>query len=199
MTMDRTVRDATAADAGACAAIYAPYVLDTAVTFEIEPPDAAEFARRIAAAAERHAWLVVEDDGRVTGYAYGGPFKERAAYRFACEVSVYLELGLRRSGAGRALYDVLLPRLAQRGFRTAAAGMALPNPASVGLHRALGFEPVGTFRRVGWKHGRWHDVAWAQRDLDVDGGRISGTEDGLHMPRGAWATPRTNTPEDKRQ
>jgi L-amino acid N-acyltransferase YncA len=163
--MMRTVRDATPDDAAACAAIYAPYVRDTAITFETEPPDAAEVARRIAVAAARHAWLVLEDDGRVTGYAYGGPFKERAAYRFACEVSVYLELGLRRSGGGRALYSALLTRLADRGYRTAAAGMTLPNEASVGLHRAMGFAPVGTFRRVGWKLGRWHDVAWAQRDL----------------------------------
>jgi L-amino acid N-acyltransferase YncA len=163
--MSRTVRDGAAADAEACAAIYAPYVRDTAVTFELEPPDGAEFTRRIAAAAARHVWLVLEDDGRVTGCAYGGPSWERAAYRFACEVSVYLELGLRRSGGGRALYDALLPRLARAGYRTAVAGMTLPNPATVGLHRAFGFEPVGQFRRVGWKHGRWHDVAWAQREL----------------------------------
>ncbi len=165
MTVTRTVRDATLDDAAACAAIYAPYVRDTAITFETETPDAAEFARRIGAASARYAWLVLEDDGRVTGYAYGGPFKERAAYRFACEVSVYLERGLRRSGGGRALYSALLPRLAERGYRTAAAGTALPNEASVGLHRALGFAPVGTFRRVGWKLGRWHDVAWTQCDL----------------------------------
>jgi phosphinothricin acetyltransferase len=81
-------------------------------------------------------------------------------------VSVYLEHGLRRSGGGRALYSALLVRLAERGYRTAAAAMTLPNDASEGLHEALGFVPVGTFRRVGWKHGRWRDVAWAQRDLD---------------------------------
>jgi L-amino acid N-acyltransferase YncA len=164
----RIVRDATADDAAACSAIYAPYVLDTAITFETEPPDAAEFARRIEVAAARYAWLVLEDEGRVTGYAYGGQFKERAAYRFACEVSVYLEIGTRRSGGGRALYDVLLPRLAGRRYRRVAAGMTLPNEASVGLHRALGFEPVGTYRRIGWKHGRWHDVAWVQRDIGAD-------------------------------
>ena len=167
MTMTRIVRDGMEADAVACAAIYAPYVRDTAVTFETEPPDAAEFARRIAAATARHAWLVLEDDGRVTGYAYGGPFKERAAYRYACEVSVYLEHGLRRSGGGRALYSALLARLAERGYRTAAAVIALPNDASVALHSALGFTPVGTFRRIGWKHDRWHDVAWMQRELGV--------------------------------
>jgi L-amino acid N-acyltransferase YncA len=159
------VRHATAADAGACATVYAPYVLGTAVTFELEPPSAAEMARRIAAAQERHAWVVLEDAGRVAGYAYGGPYKERAAYRWSCEVSVYLEPGRRRGGAGRALYEALFDRLAARGYRTAVAGMTLPNPASEGLHRALGFEPVGVWRRIGWKHGAWHDVAWVQRAL----------------------------------
>lgn len=161
----RTVRDATERDAAACAAIYAPYVAETAITFETDPPAAAEMARRIAAAASTHAWLVLEDAGRVAGYAYAGPFRSRPAYRWACEVSVYLEPGRRRTGAGGALYRALLDRLAARGFRVAVAGMTLPNEASAGLHRAMGFEPVGTVRRVGWKHGRWHDVAWVQRAL----------------------------------
>jgi L-amino acid N-acyltransferase YncA len=159
------VRDATAADAAACAVLYAPYVTDTVVTFETEPPTAEQMTERIAAAQRRHAWLVLEDDGDVVGYAYGGPYKERAAYRWSCEVSVYLERGRRRTGGGRALYEALFARLAERGFRTAVAGMTLPNPASEGLHRALGFEPVGVYRRIGWKHGAWHDVAWMQRTL----------------------------------
>jgi phosphinothricin acetyltransferase len=159
------VRDATAADAEACAAIYAPYVTDTPITFETEVPTAQEMARRIAVAAERHAWLVLEDEGRVVGYAYGGLYKERPAYRWACEVSVYVVAGRRRTGAGRALYEALLARLAARGYRVAVAGMTLPNDASVGLHRAMGFEPAGTYRRIGYKHGAWHDVAWAQRSL----------------------------------
>ena len=159
------VRDATHADGAACAAIYAPYVHDTAITFELEPPSADEMARRIAAAARGHAWVVLEDGGRVVGYAYGGVFNYRSAYRWACEVSVYIELGRRRTGAGRALYEALFARLAQRGYRMAVAGMTLPNDSSVGLHRALGFQPVGTFERIGFKHGRWHDVAWAQRPL----------------------------------
>ncbi|CAM3428484.1 GNAT family N-acetyltransferase [Kibdelosporangium persicum] len=160
------IRDASELDADACAAIYAPYVTDTVITFETEPPTAADMATRIATANRTHAWLVLEDDdGRVVGYAYGGPFKAREAYRFSCEVSVYLERGRRRTGGGRALYTALLERLAQRGYRMAAAGMTLPNDASVGLHRAMGFEPVGTYRRIGWKHGAWHDVAWAQRPL----------------------------------
>jgi L-amino acid N-acyltransferase YncA len=161
------VRQATADDAVACAAIYAPYVTDTAVSFETEPPTPAEMAERIAAA---HLWLVLEDGGRVVGYAYAGRFNRRAAYRWACETSVYLERGRRRTGGGRALYEALLPQLAARGFRVAVAGMTLPNDASVGLHRAMRFEPVGTYRRIGYKHGAWHDVAWAQRMLATDDG-----------------------------
>ena len=163
--MTRLVRDATAADAEACRAIYAPYVRDTVISFESEPPTEAEMAARIAVATATHAWLVLEDDGEVVGYAYGGPFASRAAYQWACEVSVYMELGRRRTGGGRALYEALLARLAARGFHMAVAGMTLPNDASVALHRALGFEPVGTWRRIGFKHGAWHDVAWTQRQL----------------------------------
>src|SRR3954470_17222593 len=121
------VRTATEADAAACAAIYAPYVTDTVISFETEPPTNAEIARRIAAA---HEWLLLEDQGRVVGYAYATTFHPRAAYRWACEVSVYLEPGRRRTGAGRALYEDLLARLTARGFRTAIAGMTLPNDAS---------------------------------------------------------------------
>jgi L-amino acid N-acyltransferase YncA len=163
--MPLQVRHASERDAAACAAIYAPYVTDTAISFETEPPTAAEMARRIAAAQRRHAWLVLEDGDRVVGYAYGNAFHSRAAYRWACEVSVYLELGRRRTGGGRMLYEALLARLTERGFRVALAGTTLPNDASVGLHRALGFEPVGTYRRIGFKHGAWHDVAWTQRFL----------------------------------
>ncbi len=159
------IRDATQGDGEACAAIYRPYVLDTAITFETDPPAPVEMAERIAAAARTHAWVVLEDEDRVVGYAYGGPFAPRAAYRFSCEVSVYLEPGRRRTGGGRALYDALFARLAERGYRMAVAGMTLPNDASVGLHRAMGFEPVGTYRRIGWKHGSWHDVEWTQRPL----------------------------------
>lgn len=159
------IRDATVADAAACAAIYAPYVTDTTITFELTPPSASEMAARITAAQREHAWIVMEDEQGVIGYAYGGTFRSRAAYRWTCEVSVYLERERRRGGAGRALYEGLLPRLAERGMRTAIACMTLPNDASLALHRALGFEDVGVMRRVGHKHDGWHDVAWAQLDL----------------------------------
>jgi phosphinothricin acetyltransferase len=159
------VRDATSADAAACAAIYAPYVRGTAISFEEEPPTESEMRGRIEEAQARWAWLVLEEHGRIVGYAYAGPFSGRAAYRWSCEVSVYLELGCRRSGAGRALYEALLARLADLGLRMVAAGMTLPNPASEGFHAAMGFETVGVFRRIGFKHGRWYDVAWTQRAL----------------------------------
>ncbi|MFW3168622.1 N-acetyltransferase family protein [Geodermatophilus sp. CPCC 206100] len=169
MGTDWPVRDATPADAAGCAEVYAPYVRDTAISFETEPPSAAQVAERIGAALATHAWVVLEDAGRVVGYAYGGPFMARPAYRWSTSVSVYTEPGRRRPGAGRALYTALFDRLTARGFRMAFAGIALPNPASEALHRALGFEPVGTYRRVGWKHGRWHDVAWCQRPLGDPG------------------------------
>jgi phosphinothricin acetyltransferase len=161
----RCIRAATADDAVACAAIYAPYVTDTTISFETEPPGPAELAERIATANRSHAWLVLCDAGRVVGYAYAAPFNPRAAYRWSCTVSVYLEPGLRRAGAGRALYEALFARLAERGYRTVLAGMTLPNEASEGLHRALGFVPVGTYRRVGYKNGGWYDVAWVQRSI----------------------------------
>ncbi len=164
----RRVRGATTADAARCAEIYAPYATDTAVSFETEPPTPAEMARRIAAAVDSHAWLVLTEDDRVVGYAYAGPYKARPGYRWACEVSVYLEPGRSRTGGGRALYEALFARLAARGYRTVVAGMTLPNEASVGLHAALGFERVGVFRDIGWKNGRWHDVAWTQRPLTAD-------------------------------
>jgi L-amino acid N-acyltransferase YncA len=161
------IREATAADAAACAAIYASYVSDTAITFELDAPSPADMAERIAAAQAKHAWLVLEDEGAVVGYAYGGPMKPRPAYRWSCEVSVYLQQGRRRTGAGRALYEALFERLTERGFRTAVAGITLPNDASEGLHKALGFEPIGVYRNIGWKLDRWHDVAWSQRPLAV--------------------------------
>ncbi|WP_350280872.1 N-acetyltransferase family protein [Kribbella sp. HUAS MG21] len=159
------VRDASVADAAACAAIYAPYVTGTAITFEVEPPTVGEMAERIAKARATHAWLVLEDDEQVVGYAYAGPMKPRPAYRWSCEVSVYVAPSHHRTGAGRTLYNALFDRLADRGFRTAVAGVTLPNPASEALHKSLGFDPIGTYRNIGWKLDSWHDVAWSQRPL----------------------------------
>lgn len=160
--MSVTIRAARSTDAAACAAIYRPYVLDTAISFEAEPPAPAEMARRIEAA---HAWLVAEIEDTIIGYAYAGPFAARPSYRWSCEVSIYVDATRRGTGTGRALYGALLPLLAERGYRTAVAKTTLPNDASRALHQAFGFEPVGVHRGIGWKHGAWHDVAITQLTL----------------------------------
>lgn len=159
------VRPAVASDAAACAGIYSPYVSDTNVSFEVEPPTADQFAERIADAQAMHDWLVAERDEAVVGYAYAHRFADRAAYSWSCETSIYLAQGAHGQGIGRRLYEELLGRVAGLGYRRAFAGIALPNDASIGLHRAVGFQDAGCYRRVGWKNGAWHDVAWMQRDL----------------------------------
>ncbi len=162
---DLTIRDATAADAAAMLAIYRPFVTDAAVSFELEPPSAAEFEERIGAAQARWAWLVAEHDGTVAGYAYAGQYKTRAAYDWSVETAVYVHEGHRGQGVGRELYSRLFTVLAEKGFCTAYAGITLPNDTSIRLHEALGFTLIGVFRRAGWKFGRWHDVSWWQREL----------------------------------
>jgi len=152
-------------DAAACAAIYAPYVADGWISFELDPPGAEEMARRIATHGGRHAWLVAEVEGAVAGYAYGSPHRERAAYSSSCDVAVYVDPAHSRKGIGRALYTALFPLLAAKGSHAAFAGIALPNEGSIGLHEAMGFTPVGIYREVGWKHGGWRDVGWWQRLL----------------------------------
>jgi len=156
-------------DAAACAAIYAPYVAGAATSFEETPPGETELARRIAAAAERHAWLVAVLEGKVVGFAYAGPHRGRPSYRWSVEVSVYVEEAHHGAGAGRALYTALLERLRARGFRTACAGITLPNEASVALHEGLGFTPIGTYQKIGWKAGAWRDVGWWQLQLAPQG------------------------------
>jgi phosphinothricin acetyltransferase len=162
---EMSVRRARPEDAVPCREIYAAYVRHTVISLEEEPPSVAEMQQRIAGSLERHDWLVLDGPGGVVGFAYGSPYRTRAAYRWACEVSVYVEPGHQRSGAGRRLYAELFPRLVDRGYLTAVAGMTLPNAASEGLHRSLGFETIGTWRRIGWKFGAWHDVLWMQRHL----------------------------------
>lgn len=160
------IRHADAArDGAACAAIYAPFVQDSAVSFEAEPPSAEELAGRIARLSETHAWLIAEDDGVIVGFAYGCPHRERAAYRWATEVSVYVDAGRHGRGIGRALYGALFALLGRQGYRIACAGIALPNEASLALHRSIGFEPIGVYRAIGWKAGAWWDVSWWQLRL----------------------------------
>lgn len=156
-------------DAGACAAIYAPHVEGSAASFEEEAPGAAAMAERIAAAQPTHPWLVAASGGGVAGFAYGCRHRERAAYRWSADVSIYVDADSRRAGVGRALYAELLDRLRAQGFHLACAGITLPNEASVALHESFGFEPVGVYRRVGWKAGAWRDVGWWQLQLAPPG------------------------------
>ena len=157
--MSAEVRAATPDDAHAIAAVYAPYVTDGVASFEAAPPSAAEFAQRMDA-PPRLPWLVAAADGAVVGFAYASKHRTRAAYRWSVDVSVYLAAQARGRGIGRALYARLLPEVRALGYVSAFAGITLPNPASVGLHEAMGFTPVGVYPDVGFKHGRWRDVGW---------------------------------------
>lgn len=159
------VRDALEADTEALLAIYRPFVEETAVSFELVTPSVAEFRERVVSAQSRWAWLVAERAGQVLGYAYGSSFRARAAYQWSVETSAYVDRLHAGKGVGRALYTRLLDVLAELGYCTAYAGITLPNPASVGLHQAMGFTEVGVFRRAGRKFGAWHDVSWWQRVL----------------------------------
>jgi L-amino acid N-acyltransferase YncA len=149
-------------DAAACAAIYGPYVEQTVASFEARAPSAAEMSERIGSA---FAWLLAEDERGPLGYAYGSVHRDRAAYRWAADVAVYIGAEHHRRGVGRALYAELFEQLTSLGLWALCAGITLPNAASCGLHSTMGFVPVGTFRRIGWKAGAWHDVQWWQLDL----------------------------------
>ena len=160
-----TIRFATSNDAAACAAIYAPFVDGSVVSFEMEPPTPEEMARRIDKLWPTHPWIVAEAENNVIGYAYGSPYRDREAYQWAVEVTVYLAPEARGQGLGRRLYEVLLNLLSTQGFTKAYGVVTLPNPASAALHEAVGFKPFAVYRDIGFKNGAWHDVGWWQRDL----------------------------------
>lgn len=160
------VRAATPDDAVAIASIYAPYVTGSAVSFEVAPPDAGEMRRRIEAGGGLYPWYAAVTDGeRLIGYAYATPFRQRPAYRYAVETSVYLDPEYHGRGAGRLLYQALIRTLEKQRFVQAIAAITLPNDASVRLHEATGFTSAGMYRQVGYKGGRWLDVGLWQRGL----------------------------------
>ncbi len=156
------IRLATAADASAIHAIYAPIVRDSVISFELEPPTVAEVAARIAKTLEVFPWLVDERDGRLLGYAYASRHRERVAYQWSVDVACYVHEDARGRGVGRGLYRALLAILRRQRFQGAFAVIALPNAASVALHESVGFAFVGRCREVGFKLGRWHDTGWWQ-------------------------------------
>lgn len=165
-----TIRDADPErDAAFCAAIYAPHVETGATSFEETAPGPEEIAARIARISATHPWLVAVDGEGVLGYAYACRHRERPAYRWAADVSVYVADSKRGLGIGSDLYGELLARLRGQGFRVACAGITLPNEASVAFHERLGFIAAGVFRNIGWKAGAWRDVGWWQLDLGSAG------------------------------
>lgn len=153
------------ADAMAMLTIYAPFVRDTAVTFEYDVPSLEEFAERVRTVSERWPWLVIERGGAVAGYAYASSWRARAAYQWAVETTVYVHEGHRACGVGRAVYTALLACLRLQGHRMALGGITLPNAASVGLHERLGFRRTGLHRACGRKLGAWHDVGFWELEL----------------------------------
>ena len=165
-----TVRDATAWDAEALAAIYAPYVRNTAISFEIDPPTAAEFARRIENVRERYPFLVAEQAGSIVGYAYAGPLKSRAAYAPSAELSVYVDRASRGAGIGRTLYSSLEHELVRMGVTNLYACIAYPRVedeyltyASVRFHEHMGFRVNGHFHACARKFGRVYDMVWMEK------------------------------------
>jgi len=163
--MTSSIRLVTDDDAAQVRDIYAFYCLHTPITFEEVPPDTAEIGTRIRNISARFPWLVCDHDGEVLGYVYGGTHRERAAYRWSVEVTAYVRQDLHRRGIGRALYTSLFRLLVLQGFYNAYAGITLPNPGSVGLHGAVGFEAIGVYTAIGFKCGQWHDVGWYQLAL----------------------------------
>ncbi|HLY10656.1 MAG TPA: GNAT family N-acetyltransferase [Planctomycetota bacterium] len=164
--MEKIIRSVDPADAKAIRDIYAPFVSDSATSFEADPPDVATMEGRIRELRETFPWLVYEVDGEILGYAYASPHRAaRKAYQWCVEVSIYIHARARRRGVGRGLYSGLFELLVRQGYVNAYAGITLPNPGSLHLHQSMGFQMIGVYPRIGFKCGAWHDVAWLQLRL----------------------------------
>lgn len=163
--MPLALRAATLDDAHAIAAIYGPYVVSSVASFEDAAPGGKEMGKRMAASMAQFPWIIADMDGVPFGYATASKFRERAAYRWTVETSVYVAHDMRGQGIGRALYRALLGTLEEQGYAQAIAAIALPNDQSVDLHEAVGFQRAGHYREVGYKHGQWVDVGIWQREL----------------------------------
>jgi phosphinothricin acetyltransferase len=159
------IRSAKPGDAGAILGIYAPYISETYVSFETEVPTTADFTVRMTGIMKSYPFLVCEEDGGIIGYAYGSGHRERAAYKYSADTSIYVAPGYQGRGAGRALYGRLLDLLRGQGIYTVFAGIVLPNEKSVGFHKALGFTEVGVYHNAGYKLGKWRDILWVEKPL----------------------------------
>ena len=158
-----TIRFATPDDAPVILAIYAPFITESSVSFEYEVPTVAEFTSRIQTVQQQLPYLVAESDGRVLGYSYASKHRDRTAYQWSVETTVYVHPDGHRQGIARQLYTILFDFLRRQGYYSAYAGITLPNAKSVGFHQAMDFEPVGVYENIGYKMGVWHDVGWFQR------------------------------------
>ena len=159
------IRMASPADAARIAEIYRPYVLNTAITFEYEPPTSAEMEKRITHTLLTFPYLVWEEDGVVLGYAYAHPLYERAAYQWNAELSVYVEMSHRGGGIGGKLYRCLMELLKAQGVQSVYACITEPNPASIAFHHHLGFSDLALYPHCGFKHGKWYGVNWLVKHL----------------------------------
>ena len=164
------IRSANTTDATGILGVYAPYVENTAISFEYEIPTLDDFANRIAATLEKYPYIVVEEDGEIKGYAYAGPFKARAAYARSCEVSIYVDRTCQGKGFGRALYEELEKQLRTRGILNLYACIASPiqedeclTNNSEHFHAHLGFKRVGEFHQCAYKFGRWYNMIWMEK------------------------------------
>lgn len=159
------IRTAGINDAEAILGIYAPYVTDTAITFEYEVPDLQEFTERILHVLERYPYLIAEKEGRILGYAYASAFKGRAAYDWSVETSIYVDRSCRGHGVGIRLYDALEVILKKQNILNSYACIAYPNPESIHFHEKLGYQTIGHFQRCGYKLGTWYDMIWMEKML----------------------------------
>lgn len=161
-----TIRLAKPADADSLLAIYAPYIINTAFTFETEVPSTENFAQRIITYQQNWPWLVYEVNGVIVGYAYATKHRERAAYQWCVESSVYVHNDFQQKGIAKALYKTLFEILKYQGCRNVYAGITLPNDKSVAFHKSFGFAWLADYKNIGYKLNKWNTVSWWQLQLN---------------------------------
>lgn len=159
------IRSATEADAQEMLALYTPYVVNTTVTSEYDPPSLEEFIRRIQTYTAKTPWLCCVIDGQIAGYGYASPHRKRAAYQWSCETSIYTKMGFHRRGIATALYSALFDILAYQGYYSIYVGITCPNPRSMAFHMSMGFERTGAYHNSMYKFGQWRDVIWMGKSL----------------------------------
>lgn len=186
MYINKKIRLATENDSESLLTIYGEYIRNTAVTFETDIPSVVEFSNRIRNVLESTPWLVCEINGENVGYAYASKHRERAAYQWSVDVTVYINPQFHRKYIATALYTALIELLKIQGYYSTYAGVSLPNVNSEGFHESFGFKPVGVFHNVGYKFGEWRDVKWfelrilgyfANPEVPITINKIKDTED----------------------